>query len=98
MGLQIVTWKLQTAQIPGFAGSSRERFETLASTLGSSMVSLVPVNTWKQVRKLIALFILVKNHGIPEDKILGAVNAGKDFFALSEETKMKVRARTFGME
>lgn len=33
---------------------------------------------------------LVKNHGIPEEKILGAVRAGQEFFALPEETKFKV--------
>ena len=34
--------------------------------------------------------ILVKNHGIPEEKISGAVRAGQDFFALPDETKLKV--------
>lgn len=33
----------------------------------------------------------VKNHGIPEDDIQGAVEAGKKFFALPTETKMEVR-------
>ena len=35
-------------------------------------------------------FFYVKNHGIPEDSILGAVDAAKAFFALPEETKLKV--------
>lgn len=34
---------------------------------------------------------LVKNHGIPQDVIDAAVHAGKRFFALPEEEKMKVR-------
>lgn len=32
----------------------------------------------------------VKNHGIPEEHIKMAVGAGKKFFALPTETKMKV--------
>lgn len=36
-------------------------------------------------------FFYIKNHGIPEESILGAVEAGKRFFALPEETKLKVR-------
>ena len=35
-------------------------------------------------------FFYVKNHGIPEEDILGAIEAGKTFFALPEETKLKV--------
>lgn len=33
---------------------------------------------------------VVKNHGIPEEHIKMAVGAGKKFFALPTETKMKV--------
>ena len=35
-------------------------------------------------------FLYVKNHGIPEESITGAVEAGKKFFALPDETKFKV--------
>ena len=35
-------------------------------------------------------FFYVKNHGIPEECALGAIDAGKKFFALPEETKLKV--------
>ncbi|KAL5501859.1 hypothetical protein ACEPAH_9120 [Sanghuangporus vaninii] len=34
-------------------------------------------------------FFYVKNHGIPEESVLGAIEAGKRFFALPEETKSK---------
>lgn len=34
---------------------------------------------------------LVKNHGISQELIDNAVEAGKKFFALPEEEKMKVR-------
>ena len=34
--------------------------------------------------------LLVKNHGIPEDVIEGAVGAGKEFFYLPKETKLQV--------
>ncbi|KAL5482369.1 hypothetical protein ACEPAI_8963 [Sanghuangporus weigelae] len=34
-------------------------------------------------------FFYVKNHDIPEESILGAIEAGKRFFALPEETKLK---------
>lgn len=36
-------------------------------------------------------FFYVKNHGIPEEKMFGALDVGKKFFALPEETKLKVR-------
>ena len=36
-------------------------------------------------------FFYVKNHGIPEKNISGAVDAGKRFFNLPDETKLKVR-------
>ena len=35
-------------------------------------------------------FFYVKNHGVPEECALGAIDAGKKFFALPEETKLKV--------
>lgn len=38
-------------------------------------------------------FFYVKNHGIPEESISGAVDVGKKFFALPNETKMKVSRR-----
>ncbi|PAV16985.1 Clavaminate synthase [Pyrrhoderma noxium] len=38
-------------------------------------------------------FFYVKNHGIPEGEILKAVNAGKNFFSLPIETKMKYDSR-----
>lgn len=37
-----------------------------------------------------ALFYLVRNHGISQEVIDNAVEAGKQFFALPEEEKMKV--------
>lgn len=36
---------------------------------------------------------IVKNHGIPEDHIKLAVEAGKRFFALPDEVKAKVSAQ-----
>ena len=35
----------------------------------------------------------MKNHGIPEEHINGSVAAGKDFFALPDEAKLKVCKR-----
>ncbi len=39
-------------------------------------------------------FFYVKNHGIPEESISGAVEAGKKFLTLPEETKLKVSPRS----
>ncbi len=42
------------------------------------------------IDRLILLFRTVKNHGIPQELITRTVEAGKKFFALPEEEKMKV--------
>jgi len=36
-------------------------------------------------------YVSVKNHGIPEETIQGALSASKDFFSLLLETKMEAR-------
>ncbi|THH06141.1 hypothetical protein EW145_g4286 [Phellinidium pouzarii] len=38
-------------------------------------------------------FFYVKNHGIPEERIIGAIDAGKIFFALPKETKLEYDSR-----
>lgn len=56
----------------------------------SFIVSLLPAWMDKHL-EFIGLRTVVKNHGISQELIEGAINAGKSFFSLSELEKMKVR-------